>query len=77
LYAEVSYLEVEFQKMQRERRTSMGIPLSDHVQYVPGACPKAEEGAKRMRGVSMHHSQEPEKIREAAQSIREAVEQKS
>ena len=60
-----------------ERRTSLGIPLPDHVQYVPGACPKAEEGAKRVRGVSMHHAQGPEDVREAARAIREAIEKET
>ncbi|MEW6360087.1 MAG: DegT/DnrJ/EryC1/StrS family aminotransferase [Planctomycetota bacterium] len=74
-YTEINYLEAEFQKMQRERRTSLGIPLPDHVQYVPGACPKAEAAAKRFRAISVHHATEPDKVREAARAVRQAVEQ--
>jgi len=74
-YAEINYLEVEYQKMQRERRTSLGIPLPDYVQYVPGACPNAEAGAKRMRMIGVHHAKDPEEIREACATIRLAVEE--
>ena len=73
-YCEVNYLEAEYQKMQRDRRTSLGIPLPDHVQYVPGACPQAEEGAKRIRAIGVHHGKDPDEIREAAVGVREAVE---
>ncbi|NOZ23077.1 MAG: DegT/DnrJ/EryC1/StrS family aminotransferase [Planctomycetes bacterium] len=76
-YAEINYLEAEFQKMQRERRTSLGIPLPDTVQYTPGACPRTEEAVKRFRAISVHHAKEPEEIREAARGIREIVEGKS
>ena len=72
-YAEINYLEHVFQTMQQERRTSLGIPLPDYVQYVPGACPNAEAAAERFRSINVHHSQEPETIREAAQAIREDV----
>ena len=74
-YSEINYLEHEYQKMQRERRTSLGIPLPDYVNYEQGACPKAEEGAKRMRSIWVHHATEPETIREAAGVIRDAVEE--
>ncbi|MBI2298924.1 MAG: DegT/DnrJ/EryC1/StrS family aminotransferase [Armatimonadetes bacterium] len=50
-YGELQYPEVVFQQMQRERRTSLGVPLPDYVQYVPGICPQAEAGARRMRGI--------------------------
>lgn len=73
-YRELNYLEPEYQKMQRERRTSVGVPLPDYVQYVPGSCPAAEEGAKRMRSISVHHAKTPEETREAAAAIREDVE---
>jgi dTDP-4-amino-4,6-dideoxygalactose transaminase len=73
-YVEINYLEVEFQKMQRQRRTSLGIPLPDYVQYVPGACPKAEEGARRMRTIGVHHGADPEAVRKSAVGIRDAVE---
>jgi len=73
-YGEINYLEVEFQKMQRERRTSVGIPLPDYVSYEPGTCPNAEAGAKRMRSISTHHSREPEDARKDARALREEIE---
>ena len=41
-YSEINYLEVVYQQMQKSRRTSVGWPLPDYVQYKPGICPKAE-----------------------------------
>ena len=73
-YGEINYLEVEFQKMQCERRTSLGIPLPDYVSYEPGTCPNAEAGAKQMRGIGTHHSREPEEVRRDARALREEVE---
>jgi dTDP-4-amino-4,6-dideoxygalactose transaminase len=72
-YSEINYLEVVYQQMQRNRRTSVGYPLPDYVQYKPGICPKAEEGARRMRSIGTHHGADPEGIRKAAQGIRDAV----
>lgn len=73
-YTEINYLEFEFQRMQQLRRTSVGVPLPDYVQYVPGACPKAEEGARRIRTIGVHHAADPEAIRKSARDIRAAVE---
>ncbi|MCC7494921.1 MAG: DegT/DnrJ/EryC1/StrS family aminotransferase [Fimbriimonadaceae bacterium] len=72
-YAEVNYCEPVFQQMQADRRTSLGIPLPDYVQYVPGACPMAEAGARRMRPISVHHGLDVAQIRTAAQAVRAAV----
>jgi len=73
-YNEINYLEVEFQKMQRERRTSVGIPLPDYVSYEPGTCPNAEAGAKQMRGIGVHHGREPEEARADARALRDEIE---
>ena len=73
-YGEINYLEVEFQKMQRERRTSLGIPLPDYVSYEPGTCPNAEAGAKRMRAIGTHQSREIEEVRADARALREEIE---
>ena len=73
-YGEINYLEVEFQKMQRQRRTSLGIPLPDYVSYEPGTCPNAEAGAARMRGVGVHHAIDPEAARNGARALREEIE---
>ena len=70
---EINYLEAEFQRMQQMRRTSLGVPLPDHVQYKPGACPNAEAAVKCFRGISAHHGTDPQAIREAARAIREEV----
>jgi dTDP-4-amino-4,6-dideoxygalactose transaminase len=73
-YSEINYLEVVYQHMQQKRRTSVGYPLPDYVQYVPGSCPNAEAGAKRMWTIGTHHGADPEAIRKSARAIREAVE---
>ncbi|OGV74792.1 MAG: hypothetical protein A3K19_17775 [Lentisphaerae bacterium RIFOXYB12_FULL_65_16] len=70
-YVEINYLEEEYQKMQRERRTSLGIPLPAHVQYVPGACPNAEAGAKCLRSIGVHQATDPESVRQTARTIRD------
>ena len=72
-YSEINYLEVVYQQMQKSRRTSVGWPLPDYVQYKPGICPKAEDGARRMRSIGVYHGADPEGIRKAAQTIRETV----
>lgn len=72
-YREINYLEAEYQKMQRERRTSLGIPLPDYVSYEPGACPNAEAAAKRIRSIGVHHAREPEDVRADARSLRNEI----
>jgi len=59
---EINYLEPAFQQMQRERRTSLGVPLPDYVQYVPGACPRAEESVKGRHNFFVHHSTEDDEL---------------
>jgi perosamine synthetase len=73
-YAEINYLEVVFQEMQRSRRTPVGVPLPDYVRYEPGVCPQSEAAARRMRATLVHHATEPEVIRGAARAIRQDVE---
>jgi dTDP-4-amino-4,6-dideoxygalactose transaminase len=72
-YAEINYLEVVYQQMQQKRRTSVGYPLPDYVQYVPGSCPNAEAAAKRLCTIGTGPLTDPEAIRKSAQSIREMV----
>ena len=72
-YSEINYLEVVYQRMQQERRTSVGYPLPDYEQYVPGSCPQAEAAAPRFRNLSVHPSLPSEAVREGARSLREAV----
>ena len=74
-YREINYLEVVYQDMQRTRRTSVGVPLPDHVRYEPGLCPKAEAAAQRSRPLGCHHSAEAESVRQDARRLREMVEQ--
>lgn len=72
-YREVNYLEEVFQRMERERRTSVGCPLPDYVHYRPGACPRAEEGAQRLMALLTYPRQEPEEVRAQAREIAEKV----
>jgi dTDP-4-amino-4,6-dideoxygalactose transaminase len=74
-YAEINYLEVVFQDMQRTRRTSVGYPLPDYVRYEPGLCPNAEAAAQRFWPISTYPLVDPETVQAAAQRIREAVAQ--
>lgn len=72
-YGEINYLEAVFQQMQRSRRTPLGVPLPESVQYVPGSCPQAEAGARCMWQISVHPLTAPDAIRASARSIRTAV----
>ena len=72
-YGEINYLEIEFQKMQRTRRTSVGYPLPDYVQYKPGICPNAEKATKGIRYVCFGRREEPENVRQWAIELREQV----
>jgi dTDP-4-amino-4,6-dideoxygalactose transaminase len=72
-YNELNYLEVVFQEMQQSRRTSLGCPLPDYVQYQPGICPNAERAAKRFRFIFTHHATDLEEARKAARRLREEV----
>jgi dTDP-4-amino-4,6-dideoxygalactose transaminase len=62
---EINYVEVEFQRMQQTRRTSVGVPLPDYVQYRPGLCPRAEESIRGGCGFFVHHSTEDGEMDEA------------
>ena len=60
--------------MQRERRTSVGCPLPDYVQYRPGLCPQAEEGARWICSLWPHPlSTDPERMRQQVRGIAEKV----
>jgi len=72
-YNEVNYLEVVYQQMNRERRTSVGVPLPDHVRYEPGLCPVAEENATRVLQVDVHHRVDPDGLREHVRAIAETA----
>jgi len=73
---EINYLEVEYQRMQNSRRTSVGVPLPDHVQYVPGCCPRAEASVKGRRNFFVHHSVEDHELRKAIQDFKASLEKK-
>jgi len=72
-YSEINYLEVVFQQMQKTRRTLVGYPLPDYVQYTPGICPNGEKASRRFSGAGVHHSMDPDDIRKQAAEIRQAV----
>ena len=73
-YSEVNYLEVVYQRMEAERRTSVGVPLPDYVHYRPGICPAAEAAALRVIPMGTHHNVDPESMRQTARAIRGALE---
>jgi len=70
---EINYLEVEFQRMQENRRTSLGIPLPDYVQYAPGICPCAEESVKGRRNFFVHHSVEIHELQAGIDEFKECA----
>jgi dTDP-4-amino-4,6-dideoxygalactose transaminase len=70
---EINYVEVEYQRMQKLRRTSVGVPLPDYVQYVPGSCPKAEESTLGASGLFVHHSVEDEELDRTIADFKERV----
>jgi len=74
-FSEINYFEVAYQKMQEERRTAVGYPLPDYVQYKPGICPKAEAASKLFTGISCQHNKDFDEIRESAQAIRKRAEE--
>ena len=70
---EINYIEVEFQRMQEMRRTSVGIPLPDYVQYRPGICARAEESTKGAWTFFVHHSVEDDELEKAIRDFKEKV----
>ena len=70
---EINYIEVEFQRMQQTRRTSVGVPLPDYVQYVPGLCPQAEESTKGARSLFVHHSVEDDELERTISGFKDSV----
>ncbi|UCH36090.1 MAG: DegT/DnrJ/EryC1/StrS family aminotransferase [Armatimonadota bacterium] len=69
-YNEINYLEDVFQRMERERRTSVGYPLPEYVSYAPGTCPSAEAGARRLFTLWPHPlAVDPEQMRAKARDI--------
>lgn len=72
-YNEVNYLELVFQKMEKERRTSVGYPLPKYVHYRPGICPQAEFGAKRLMPISIYPTTNENTLRRWAEGLREAL----
>lgn len=70
---EISYVEVEFQRMQQQRRTSLGIPLPDYVQYRPGTCPRAEASTLGAWSFFVHHSVDDAEMEAAIQAFRDQV----
>jgi perosamine synthetase len=69
-YGEINYLEVEFQRMNRDRRTALGVPLPDYVRYEPGLCPEAEKAAKRMQSLGVHHGMTDETARNQVDDVK-------
>lgn len=67
---ELNYIEAAYQEMQAKRRTSVGVPLPDYVQYVPGICPRAEQSTRGRRTFFVHHSVEEHEIRKAIDEVK-------
>lgn len=72
-FGEINYIEVEYQRMQQMRRTSIGIPLPDYVQYRPGICPRAEESTKGASVFFVHHSTQDDEIEKSIREFKEKV----
>ncbi|MBM3212906.1 DegT/DnrJ/EryC1/StrS family aminotransferase [Candidatus Poribacteria bacterium] len=70
---EINYIEVEYQRMQKMRQTSVGIPLPDYVQYLPGLCPQAEESTKGSRSLFVHHSINDEELDQAIAHFKKSL----
>jgi len=70
---EINYVEVEYQRMQKLRRTSVGVPLPDYIQYVPGSCPKAEASTEGAWSFFTHHSIEDEELARAITGFKEKL----
>jgi len=70
---ELNYIEAEYQKMQQARRTSVGVPLPDYVQYRPGICPRAEESTLGAWTFFTHHSVEDAAIDQAVAEFRKQL----
>ena len=70
---EINYIEVEYQRMQETRRTSVGVPLPDYVQYQPGMCARAEESTKGAWTFFVHHSVEDDEIEKAIRDFKVRV----
>lgn len=70
---EINYIEVEYQRMQQQRRTSLGVPLPDHVQYVPGLCPQAEASTLGAWSFFVHHSTDDAEMEAAVAAFRDQV----
>ena len=72
---EINYIEVEYQRMQKLRRTSVGVPLPDYVQYAPGSCPQAEASTLGARGIFVHHSVQDEELERTIADFKGKVEE--
>ena len=70
---EINYIEVEYQRMQSMRQTSVGVPLPDYVQYVPGSCPNAEKSTRGMWSFFVHHSTEDDELEQSIRDFKENV----
>ena len=68
---EINYIEVEFQRMQELRHTSVGVPLPDYVQYQPGICPQAEASTIGAYTFFTHHSVTDAEIDEAIEGFQD------
>ena len=75
VYSEVNYLEVVYQQMNQQRRTSVGYPLPDYVRYEPGICPQAESAAQRLLTLGVHHGIDSESLRTEVQAIAQTARQ--
>jgi perosamine synthetase len=70
---EINYVEVAFQKMQNDRKTLLGTPLPDYVQYVVGSCPVAEKESTRFTCLGCHPSASVEDCVAAARDLKKQV----
>ncbi len=70
---ELSYVEVEFRRMQEMRHTSLGIPLPDYVHYRPGICPLAEASTEGSWSFFVHHSTEDAELEDKIRDFKDRL----
>jgi len=71
---EINYVEVAYQQMQAARRTSVGVPLPDYIQYRPGICPRAEASTRGLLTLFVHHSVEAADMRQTVADLKAKIE---
>ena len=59
--------------LQKTRKTSVGVPLPDYVQYKPGICPKAEASLMGATGFGVHHAMTHDDVRKQVEDMKKRL----